>query len=140
MILSANDINYFTNKNVKQEYISEEEISKQINDLKQVYDSKHGNFQSYDLLFESLKAMFADCEDDYILCCLEQAEDDKLINVENQLMKGNYPKIKIPVVPHDPPATVKIGKTFMNVIQISRYNLGSFLSRNQRISCKIIEE
>ncbi|CAI2188896.1 2664_t:CDS:2, partial [Funneliformis geosporum] len=80
MILSANDINYFTNKNVKQEYISEEEISKQINDLKQVYDSKHGNFQSYDLLFESLKAMFADCEDDYILCCLEQAEDDKLIN------------------------------------------------------------
>lgn len=93
-----------------------------------------------DDLFKSLNAMFPDCEPNYIRQCLEQEKEDKLINVENKLMEGGYPKIKIPVNPHDPPDTVEVGKTFMNVIQISRYNLGSYLKKNQITHCKIIEE
>ncbi|CAG8554349.1 7584_t:CDS:2 [Funneliformis mosseae] len=140
MILNAKDLKYLENKGPKQEVIFEEEdISKQENYLKQENDSKQENPKSEDLLFNSLKKMFADCEDDYIRQCLEQAEDDKLINVENQLMEGNYPKIKIPVDPENPPVTVKTGKTFMNVIQITRYNLGSYLSSNQIVYCKNIE-
>ncbi|CAG8483552.1 3154_t:CDS:10 [Funneliformis caledonium] len=135
--LNVKDLKCLENVSPKQDVISEEE---QENYLKE-NDSKQENPKSEDL-FKSLKAMFADCEDYYIHQCLEQADDDKLINAENQLMEGNYPKIKIPVdtYPYDPPVTVKTGKTFMNVIQITRYNLGSYLSSKQIVYCKTIEE
>ncbi|RIA98236.1 hypothetical protein C1645_750373 [Glomus cerebriforme] len=103
-------------------------------------DQNSTNYDSQlEVLFKSLRAMFEDCDHDYIYRCLQQAEEDKLINVENHLMEGNYPKVKIPVNPYDPPVTIKVGKTFMNVIQISRPSMGSYLNENQTIYCKNIK-
>src|SRR5437763_5354595 len=119
LMTSHGDLKYFAEDPNEENEINQQETSEyEFNKMNIFQDSIIYNPQLDDL-FKSLSAMFVDCEHDYIRQCLEKAKEDKLINVENHLMEGNYPRIKIPVDPYDPPVTVKTGKTFMNVIQIS---------------------
>ncbi|PKY51971.1 hypothetical protein RhiirA4_325988, partial [Rhizophagus irregularis] len=77
----------YLNENPKSNF-KQENISKQNNNLNQ--DSTVD--PQLEDLFKSLSAMFKDCDHEYIRQCLKQAEEDKLINVKNKLMEGDYPK------------------------------------------------